>query len=186
MASKRESVFVEREDEQGKATGWHYASLELKMPNMIILSSKELATKWDIVLYVDQSTTFEIIQITELDVVDALETAYGGGLGAVAAVLMSKFVKIPVIKMTNPIAEPGKKWVNIRAPGIQPKKTRNIARRIETMLHESGFSGMMLDLADEEIWKHSTGKILIGCVITTAIVIFILAVAMLVESLQCQ
>lgn len=182
MALKRERVLVERESDKGKKVGWRVAWLELdSMAGTINFESTGgLAKKWKITFQAAGLDAFEILQISDVATLSAM---YGGGLvGWGIAALMSRWAKVPAIKLAQQTAEPGQKWVHLRAPGMRPKKTRDLANRIAAFLTERGYSGMMPNLQDEALWKVPTAPIAIGCGIVILVVICIFAVLMILGS----
>jgi len=163
MAADREKVQVEREDEEGKKKGWRNAWLELDHAagTISLESAGGIANKFAMTLAANQLDGFEIIQISE---VNTLAAMYGGGLlGYGIAWLMSRWVKVPAVRLTQQSAPPGEQWVNLRAPGTRVKKTQAVAQRIDGFLRERGYQGMMPDVQNEELWKNPAGKILVGC-----------------------
>jgi hypothetical protein len=182
MAQKRERVFVERESDKGKKMGWRVAWLTFDpMAGAINLESTGgLAKKWTIALQAARLDAFEILQISDVATLSAM---YGGGLlGWGIAALMSRWVKVPAIKLAQQTAEPGQKWVHLRAPGMRPKKTRELANRIAAFLSERGYSGMMPNLQDEALWKVPTAPIAIGCGVVILVVICIFAAIAIISS----
>ncbi len=175
MAQDRERVFVERESEKGKRLNWHAAWLRLdQMTGVIALQSMGVAKKWAVTFQVAQLEAFEILRVSDVRTLTAM---YGGGLaGWAMAAIMSRWAKVPVIKLSQQSAEAGGRWAHIRMPGMRPKKTRDLANRIADLLRQHGYSGMMPNLADEELWKAPTGPILIGCGLLIVIVVCLVAV----------
>jgi hypothetical protein len=164
VAGKREKVTVQRENEKGQQWGWQVAWLEVDdITGMLQLSSTGmLSRKWNFAIRPDQLTSFTIEMIS-----DTSSTAmmYGGGLlGYGIAAFMSRWVKMPVIRLEQQSAEPGQKWVQIRGVGFGPRKvTRNLANRIARLLPEKGYKGMLPDLADDTPWKYPVMPVLAGC-----------------------
>ncbi|MBN1310157.1 MAG: hypothetical protein JXB30_01980 [Anaerolineae bacterium] len=174
MTGKREKVTIQRENEKGQQWGWQGCWLELDdVTGMLQLSQAGIiGGKWNIAIRPDQLTSFTIEMIS-----DSSSTAmmYGGGvLGYGVAALMSRWVKMPVIRLEQQAAEPGQKWVQIRGGGLSPRKTtRDLAKRIASVFQEKGYKGMLPDLVDDTPWKYPIMPVLAGCGLVIAAVLLL-------------
>lgn len=184
MAEKPQRVYVEREDEEGKTKGWRLANLEFdEMAGTINLRSVgALGKKWEMTFTPSAIGTFAIDLVKD---VNTLAAFYGGGLvGYGMAALMSRWVKTPVVRLEQPMAEPGQRQARLRVPGMRPKKTRELAERVERTLRERGYNGIMPNLADEDLWKVNTGAILLGCGGVIAAVVVCLLIIMVLSAMS--
>jgi len=184
MTEPRYRVMIERENEQGKKTGWRAAWLRIdSVAGVIALESMgALAKKWMMTFRPDQLEAFEIVMISD---VVALSQTYGGGLlGWGLAAIMSRWAKLPVIELRQPLGEPGNRWVRIQGTGLQRRKaTRDLAHQIATLLNERGYRGIQPNLADETLWKYPIIPVAIGCGIVLLVIVCLFAAVLIAGSL---
>ncbi len=178
MAQPGIVVMTQRENEKGKREAlWRGARYVIdQMAGTITVTSQgALAKKWVLTLRPEQIGAFTIELISDTR---TLAMMYGGGLlGYGVAAIMGRWVKMPVMVFTQPMAEPGQQWIQIRAGGMSPRKVlQEIATNTATFLRERGYPGEMPDLTDETLWKAPTAAILVGCGVVLAVVLCIFAV----------
>lgn len=175
MAENPYTVSVQREKEDGKMTNlWLSASLTFdETAGTVTVASKgALAKKWAVTLRPDQITTYALDLISDTS---TLALMYGGGLvGWLMAAIMSRWAKLPVLRLEQSMAEPGQRKVVVRGVGYpQRRATEKIARHFERFLNEHGFTGMMPDLSDENVWKFPMVPVLVGCGGVIAIIVLL-------------
>jgi hypothetical protein len=164
MTEQKYRVFVQRENEKGRKVGWRVAWLNLDrtMQRMGLEPIGALAKKWSVSMQPGDVSGFEILMISDPTTLAAM---YGGGLlGYGIAALMSRWAKIPVIKLSQATGVPGMRWFHIRGTGLQQRKaTRAAAVELRNWLRDGGYSGMMPNLDDEALWKFPIVPMLVGC-----------------------
>jgi hypothetical protein len=170
VAEQKYRVFVQRENEKGRKVGWRWAWLRLEQTTQTVSleSIGALAKKWSASMQPGDVDGFEVLLISD---VNTLAVMYGGGLlGYGIAALMSRWAKIPIIKLSQATGVPGMRWFHIRGMGFQQRKaTQAVAGELASWLREGGYSGVMPNLDDEELWKFPLVPVLVGCGLVIAV-----------------
>jgi hypothetical protein len=164
MSEQKYRVFVQRENEKGRTLGWRptWLKLDRTTQTLSLESIGSLAKKWSASIRPGDVDGFEILMISDPTTMAAM---YGGGLlGYGIAALMSRWAKLPVVKLSQATGVPGMRWFHIRGTGFQQRKaTRTAAVELGNWLREGGYSGVMPNLDDEELWKFPLIPVLVGC-----------------------
>jgi hypothetical protein len=182
MAPQGETVLVQREKGGKQTQGWVGARLNIDAATgMIALAGTGIFNKFSMTVRPDQVQTFGIDLISDTN---TLAIMYGGGLlGYGIAALMGRWVKLPVIAITQSSTEPDSSWVRIRSAGWGSRgKTRTLAQRIANALTEHGYRGMQPNLNDETLWKTNYAAMAGGCLLVIVALFIILAVVVLASN----
>lgn len=156
-------VMVTRENEKGQRVANRAAKFAFdETGGAITLNSIGILGKFESRYEATQISAFTIELIEDLQ---TLALIYGGGLlGYGMAWLISRWVKTPVIQLTQPLGKPGDQWVQIRTAGVfSNKATQTLAKEIGRFLAERGYKGMQPNLDDESMWKMPVVPVLVGC-----------------------
>lgn len=157
------AVYVQRENDKGVIQGFARGKLTADdLAGTITVDGKGLlAGQWSVVIRPEQVTQFAIIM---LDDVGQMGMMYGGGLiGYGVAWIMSRWVKMPALRIEQSNAAPGNRVATLRGLGFQPRvATRKLMNQVADFLTQKGYKGAMPDLADETPWKFPWVPVLIG------------------------
>jgi hypothetical protein len=177
MAQNKITIQLERENDQGKKMRWHNGTIQMDpvtgtitLHSMVILMGKVT----DIVYSVKEISAFSIVMVSDYW---SLVHMYGGGLlGYLVAWIMSRWIKMPVIRLENPLGGTGKTWVQIRGVAFfQPRKaTRKLANQLSSFLGENGYRGITPNLNDEEQWKFPIVPVVAGVAILIALLVLLM------------
>src|SRR5262245_30000602 len=124
-------VYVQRENDKGVIQGWVRGKLAIDdMAGTITVDGSGLLSgKWSVVIRPEQVTLFAI---TLLDDVGQMGMMYGGGLiGYGVAWFVSRWAKMPALRIEQTGAQPGNRVATVRGLGFQPRvATRNLMNQI--------------------------------------------------------
>lgn len=169
-------VMAKYEKEDGSQSALRAANFEQVEGGAMTVTAFGIGPKWEVRIDPAMLESFAIELISDTTY---LAQIYGGGLvGYGVAALMSRWIKLPVIELSQPNAAAGHRWVQITVAGVsRRKKTRDFGLQLEQALRESGYSGLMpAELHDEDVWKVPVVPMLAGCGIALAAIFICLII----------
>jgi len=174
--AKVTQVNVQRKNDKGVIQG--YATGKLTLDDMAgtvtIDGGGFLGGKWNVIIRPEQVTEFAIVMLDNVGNTGFFHM--GGLIGLGIAKLMSRWAKVPALRIEQSNAEPSNQLAVVSGAGWGTRGvTRMLMNDIAALFSQKGYKGPMPNLTDEDPWKFPWVPVLVGVGLMAVVVIACIA-----------